>query len=93
MSDEKAIVPETTSDIVKIELMFTHLHEHLEYMTKLLESVVEQFNLAARTKKDMANLADMNSEFMKSIFANKEFAGKDEFLAYIDKITRLGATK
>ena len=91
--NDKAITSESIDELKKIELMFTHLHEHLEYVTKLMESVVEQFDLAARAKKDVANLAEMNSEFMKTLFANKEFAGKDEFLAYIDKLTRIGATK
>jgi hypothetical protein len=91
MVGTKAIVPETTSELQKIELMFTHLHKHLEYQTKLLESVVEKFSLADNSKEKHAEIVQMNSELMKSLFANRDFQGKEEFMAYIDKITKMGA--
>jgi uncharacterized protein YabN with tetrapyrrole methylase and pyrophosphatase domain len=89
----KAITSESIDEMKKVELMFTHLHEHLEYMTKLMESVVEQFSLANKAQKNMSDLADLNNQFMKSLFEGKEFQGKEEFIKHIDKITRMGAGK
>ena len=87
---KKAIVPETTSELQKIELMFTHIHEHLEYQTKLLESVVEQFALADRSKKRAAEAAKLNKELVESLFKDREFKGKKQFMDYINKITSMG---
>lgn len=91
--NDKAINPESIDELKKIELMFTHLHEHLEYQTKLLESVVEQFTLANEAKQKISDLADLNNQFMKSLFEGKNFQGKEEFIKHIDKITRMGAGK
>jgi len=91
--NDKAITSESIDELKKIELMFTHLHKHLEYQTKLLESVVEQFTLANEAKQKISDLADLNNQFMKSLFEGKDFQGKEEFIKHIDKITRMGAGK
>lgn len=89
----KAIVPESPDELQKIELMFTHVHEHLEYMTKLLESVVEQFNLGNKQREKASEVMKMNANFMESLFADKDFKGKDQFKAYINKIMDIGVGK
>ena len=91
--NDKAIVPESIDEYQKTQLMITHLHEHLEYMTKLLESVVEQFSLANKQRERASEVVKMNADFMESLFADREFKGKDQFMEYINKIMNIGVGK
>jgi len=68
-----------------------HLEEHLVYMSKLLEAVVNNMSLANSRKKNAEEVMKLNSQLIGGLFAGKEFEGKDKFMELLSKIQQMGS--
>lgn len=67
------------------------LHASMVYVTKLLESMVNNLSLANKHKNDATEVVKLNSQLMGSLFKGKNFEGKEMFMELINKIQAMGS--
>ncbi len=85
------IVSESASELKELKDMLTDIKSSLGYMTKLLESMVEQFNLAHKQKNNATEIMKMNANLMSMLFAGKTFEGKEKVMEVFQKIQKMGS--
>lgn len=85
------IVSESASELKELKDMLTDIKSSLGYMTKLLESMVEQFNLAHKHKNDATEIMKMNANLISALFAGKSFEGKEKVMEVFQKIQKMGS--
>ena len=84
-------LPSSASELKIVLGKLEHLEEHMVYMTKLLEAVVNNMSLANKSKTNASEMMKLNSQLMAGLFAGKEFEGKELFMQLIEKINKMGS--
>lgn len=84
-------LPSSASELKIVLERLDHLEEHLVYITKLLEAVVNNLSLANSRKKNAEEVMQINSKLISSLFAGKDFQGKEVFMELIEKIQKMGS--
>jgi HSP90 family molecular chaperone len=84
-------VSSSASELKKVLDRLDKHEEHLVYMTKLMEAIVNNLSLAHSRKNKASEVLKLNSQLIQGLFANKEFEGKDKFLELINKIQNMGS--
>jgi predicted transcriptional regulator len=84
------IVSESASELKTIKDMLSDMQKSLGYMTKLLESLVNHLDLSDKSKTNASKMFEMQTELMQSLFADKDFKGKDKVMEVFEKIKEMG---
>ena len=91
MAEENENSSESASEIKEIKVMVTQLQAGVGYVTALMETIVERMSLADKSKSNMKDLMNMNTELMGSMFKGKEFEGKEKFMDLMSKLQNVGS--
>lgn len=84
-------LPSSASEFKIISGRLDHIEEHLVYVTKLLEAVVNNMSLANNSRTTANEMMQLNSKLIAGLFAGKEFEGKELFMEMIEKINKMGS--
>ena len=84
------VVSESANEFQTVLDKLSHLEEHMVYMSKLLEAVVNNLSLGNKRKTDAQEIMKLNSQLMAGLFVGKEFQGKELFMELIEKIQKMG---
>ncbi|MHC5213502.1 MAG: hypothetical protein ACYSOO_02800 [Planctomycetota bacterium] len=84
-------LPSSASELKIVLDKLEHLEEHMVYMSKLLEAVVNNLSLANKKKTNASEIMKLNSKLIGGLFAGKQFEGKETFMELLNKIQQMGS--